>query len=246
MSAPVIEAEHLRLHYPVLSMRARSLRNAVLNRAVGGRLLKAKHETVTVLALDGISFTLEEGDRLAIIGPNGSGKSTLLKVLAGIYEPDTGRVSVRGKVSSFLDLSFGLEHEATGRENVKTMLRLKGLKKDEIEARIPEIVAFSGLENYFELPVRTYSSGMFARLLFSTATAIDTDVLVMDEWLSAGDAEFVERATARMNAMFSSARVAVLATHNPKLVDTVCNKVLVLEKGKPLYFGLVKDSPGNF
>lgn len=233
----VVVCDHVRLSYPIYSFDARSLRNVVFSHAVGGRLKKSAQHQVMVQALDGISFTLYEGDRLGIAGHNGSGKSTLLRVLAGIYQPDQGSVSIDGKVSSYLDLALGLDYEATGRDNVRTLLRLRGLTQDEIDALSGDIVSFSGLEGYIDLPVRTYSQGMLSRLVFATATAVPAGVLLMDEWLSAGDARFTQQARERMETVFHSAKVSILATHNDQLIHSTCNKLLILEGGKAIYFG---------
>lgn len=246
MSTPIVVADHLRLAYPVYSVKSRSLRQAVLGRAIGGRLVKDRHDKVMVQALDGVSFTLEAGDRLGVAGHNGSGKSTLLRVLAGVYEPDQGRVSIQGKVSSFLDLSLGLDAESTGRQNINTLLRLKGLDRKEIASMQGDIIKFSGLETYIDLPVNTYSAGMKSRLMFSVATALPAGVLLMDEWLSAGDEAFTTQAMDRMKAVFGAAKVSILASHSGVLIHEVCNKLLVLSKGRVVYFGSTKDAPGHF
>jgi ABC-type polysaccharide/polyol phosphate transport system ATPase subunit len=246
VSVPLIKVSNVWLNYPLLSVNARSLRSTVINRAVGGLLLKSASDVVNIQALADVSFSLDEGDRLGIAGHNGSGKSTLLKVLAGVYTPDRGTVSVRGPVSSFLDLSFGLDFEASGRDNIRTLLRLKGRSRKEMDAMIPEIIEFSELAAYIDLPVRSYSAGMMSRLLFSVATGEPSNILLMDEWLSAGDAHFLEKATVRMQSMFSSARTAVLASHNGYLLHEVCNKLLVLSRGSVVYFGSTKDAPASF
>lgn len=247
MSRPVIVADNIRLAYPLYSFEARSLRRVAFSKAVGGQVKKESGtEAVFVQALEGVSFQLQEGDRLGIAGHNGSGKSTLLRVLAGIYEPDNGSVKIDGTVSSYLDLSLGLDAESSGRDNISTLLRLRGLSKDKIAPLIDEIAEFSGLGSFIDMPVRAYSAGMLSRLVFSTATSIPVDVLLMDEWLSAGDAEFGHQAAERMSSVFNGARVAVLASHNGHLIHQTCNKLLVLKCGRPIYFGTTKDAPGSF
>lgn len=247
MSSPVVAVDNVRLAYPVYSFQARSLRNAVFSKAVGGQVKRQSGaEKVLVQALDGVSFKLESGDRLGIAGHNGSGKSTLLRVLAGIFEPDQGFVRIQGKVSSYLDLALGLDQEASGRDNIKTLLRLRGLSGRQIAGYVDEIVDFSGLSSFIDMPIRAYSAGMASRLVFATATATPVDVLLMDEWLSAGDAEFGRQAAERMSSVFESTRVSVLASHNGNLIHQTCNKLLVLKAGRPVYFGTTKDAPGSF
>lgn len=246
MKKPVVVVDHVRLAYPVYSFDARSLRSAVFSRVLGGRLKRDGLERIVVQALDGVSFTLEEGDRLGIAGHNGSGKSTLLRVLAGIFEPDYGSVRIDGTVSSYLDLMLGLDNDATGRENIRNLLHLRGLQSRAIEALVPSIIEFSGLEGFIDMPVRVYSSGMVSRLAFSTATSVPAGVLLMDEWLSAGDTDFAAKARERMSSVFNGAKVAVLASHNGHLIHETCNKLLVLSAGKVVYFGTTKDAPGSF
>lgn len=246
MNTPIVAVDHVRLAYPVYSFHARSIRSSLLSRTVGGRLLQRAPDAVFIQALDGVSFQLDEGDRLGIAGHNGSGKSTLLRVLAGIYEPDYGSVRIQGPVSSYLDLSLGLDLDESGRENIATLLRLRGLRRGEIASRMPEIIEFSDLATFIDLPVRTYSSGMVSRLVFSVATSIPAGVLLMDEWLSAGDADFAARARERMISVFNGAKVAILASHNGHLIHQTCNKLLVLKGGKVTYFGTTRDAPGSF
>lgn len=225
------------LSYPIYSIRAHSLRNTLANLAVGGRLLKDGQDIIHVKALDGISLTLEEGDRMGIIGHNGAGKTTLLKVIAGIYEPDRGRVEVKGRISSMIDISRGIDNTLTGRENLLKLGRMRGFTTKQILAKLPEIIDFSELGAYIDLPMKTYSSGMAARLVFAVATSLDPDILLLDEWIGAGDASFHEKASDRMNNILERSRALVLATHNVGLVKRVCNKVLVLNGGQQAFFG---------
>jgi lipopolysaccharide transport system ATP-binding protein len=190
-----------------------------------------------VNALDGVSFELEDGDRLGIFGHNGSGKTTLLKVLAGIYEPTYGSITIRGKVSSMIDIGHGMDSEATGLENIRIMSQFRGFSQREITERIPEITEFAGLGNFIHLPVKTYSTGMVVRLMFSVSTCFEPEVLILDEWMGAGDAGFMEKAAARMDSFVDRARLVVVATHSTALIKRVCNKICVLETGKLKYFG---------
>ena len=235
--AAIIELKGVELAYPIYSLRAQSIRNAVANLAVGGRLLKDGHDVIHVKALNGINLHLEDGDRLGIVGHNGAGKTTLLKVLAGVYEPDRGYVSIQGKVSSMINTGLGLDTSFTGRENIMNMGRIRGYTARQVQARMEEIIAFTDLGQFIDLPVKTYSSGMLTRLTFGVATALDPDILIMDEWIGAGDRSFFEKASSRLNSMLERSRIIVLATHNFALIKKLCNKLLVMEAGNQVYFG---------
>ncbi len=237
----IISLRSVDLEYPIYSFRAKSLRYSVANIAVGGRLLRSSDATVHVQALKGVTFDLYHGDRLAIVGPNGAGKSTLLKLLAGIYHPNRGEVRVEGSVASMLDIGFGLDHEATGVENIKLLAAMRGYSPWRLKNAIDEIVEFSGLGAYASMPVRVYSAGMMARLLFSTATAFDHEILLLEEWLTAGDADFISKATERMEKLVEGSRVIITATHSMPLARAICNKVLRLEHGQVTYFGDIES-----
>jgi lipopolysaccharide transport system ATP-binding protein len=158
-------------------------------------------------------------------------------VLAGIYEPDSGYVQINGRISSMIDINLGLDMDLTGRENILTMGRMRGLTLKEIQNKIPTIIEFSDLGPYIDLPIKTYSTGMTTRLVFSVATSLDPDILLMDEWISAGDASFVQKAIGRINEILTRSRVIVLASHDFGLISSICNKLLVLSEGSQLYFG---------
>jgi len=237
MTDLAIKVDRLRLVYPIYSVRAQSLRNTVLNLAVGGRLMKDSHQIVQVQALQDVSFVLRDGERLGVMGHNGSGKTTLLKVLAGIYEPTSGQLIVNGRISSMLDIGHGLDQDATGAENLVNMGRLRGLSRRQVRDLIPSIVEFSELGAFIDLPVKTYSAGMSMRLIFALATSLEPDILILDEWLGAGDTHFVDKAAARMSSMVGRSRSVVLASHSFELIQRVCDKLLVLEAGRVVYFG---------
>lgn len=239
--AKLIELTSVDLVYPVYSVRAQSLRNAVANFSVGGKFLKDGSDVIHIKALSKVSFDLVEGDRLGVIGHNGSGKTTLLKLIAGIYEPTKGRAVVNGRISSMIDVSLGLDSNLSGRENVINMGRMRGFTTKQILAKMASIVEFSDLGTFIDLPVKIYSSGMQSRLVFSVATTLDPDILLFDEWLSTGDADFIEKATERMNELMTRARCMVLATHAFPLIKILCNKLLVLDGGEQVFFGDVDD-----
>lgn len=245
MSNVLIRADNVRLVYPIYSIRAQSLRNSVINMAVGGRILRDGHDVIHVSALEGVSFEVHEGQRLGLMGHNGSGKTTLLKVLAGVYEPTSGRVSVQGRVSSMLDINLGMDWEATGIENVMTMGRLRGMTTRAIKAAIPGIIEFSDLGPFINLPVKTYSAGMATRLVFAVATSFEPDILILDEWLGAGDSNFVPKAAKRMNDLVARSRGLVLASHSLDLIRSACDTLLVLDSGRVKYFGSVEGYSGR-
>jgi ABC-type polysaccharide/polyol phosphate transport system ATPase subunit len=216
------------------------LRKALLGRAVGG-LLKRSDETakrVVVRALDHVSLTLNHGDRIGIIGHNGAGKSTMLRVLAGIYQPSQGSIRIDGRVSPLFNTSPGMDGDDTGYENILTCGLLLGMTRAEIERKLPEIEAFTELSDYLSLPTRTYSSGMLVRLGFAIATAIDPEILLLDEGLGAGDARFAKRAAARVEALIGRSSIMVLASHSDELIRQMCNRAILLEHGR-----LVADGP---
>jgi ABC-type polysaccharide/polyol phosphate transport system ATPase subunit len=185
-----------------------------------------------VRALDDVSLELRQGDRLAIIGHNGSGKSTLLKALAGIYLPQRGTVESDRPVSGIFNIALGFRHEATGYRNIVLKGLIAGKTRTEIEQAVPEIADFTELGPYLNMPLRTYSQGMAMRLAFAIATAFSSDILLLDEWIGAGDAEFREKMIRRMTGFVQSAHILVLASHSTQLLRRVANKAIWLEAGR--------------
>jgi ABC-type polysaccharide/polyol phosphate transport system ATPase subunit len=221
----------------------RNLRLSFLKGITGGRILpeRLRGDSVVVKALDDISLELRSGDRVGLIGHNGAGKSTLLRVLAGIYHPTTGRMRIHGKVTPLLNLTPGLEMEDSGFENIITCGLLHGMTTDEITAKAPGIVEFSELGDYIHLPVRSYSSGMLARLSFSIATSLDPGILLLDEGIGAADAGFSEKASRKVKELIARTDILVLASHSEALVDSMCNKALLLDHGLVRDFGTVAE-----
>ena len=185
-----------------------------------------------VAALDGVSFELAAGDRLGLVGPNGAGKTTLLKVLYGVYEPTRGRVEITGRVDALFNVNLGFRQEATGRRNIELRGLINGWSRKEIAARMEEIVEFSELQDFIDMPFKSYSQGMAARLAFSVATSLEPEILLMDEWIGAGDPEFQEKARQRMKSLASRAGIIVLASHSHGLLKKTCNKILELDEGR--------------
>ncbi|MGF6858948.1 ABC transporter ATP-binding protein [Paraburkholderia sp. CI3] len=238
MSSSSIVARNISVEFPIYENSHRSLKKAVLNLTTGGRIGQDAGRHAIVRAIDDLSFTFSEGERIGLIGHNGSGKTTLLRTLSGVYAPVRGELKVRGKIASLLDVSMGLDPDATGFENIYLRGILDGLKPARIRSKIDEIADFSELGDYLNLPVRTYSSGMMLRLAFAISTSVEADILIMDEWLSVGDAEFSVKAAERLEGLVGKAALLVVASHDPSLVARVCSRKISMEHGK-----MVADEP---
>lgn len=226
-----ISLQDVSVHFPIYGAGANSLRKTVAASVSGGRFGKETGVTI-VQGLRGINLELKNGDRVGLIGHNGAGKSTLLRTLAGVYNPAGGRFIREGRVASLIDPGLGIEPEATGFENITLRGLVMGLHKREIDKLTPSICEFSGLGEYLDMPVRTYSTGMAMRLAFSISTSVQADILLMDEWLSVSDAEFRAKAEQRMKDMITGAGILVLASHSPKLLEKECNMIVHLEDGR--------------
>jgi lipopolysaccharide transport system ATP-binding protein len=216
---------------PIFNSSARSITNTLVSAATGGVLTAQKGGHLSIEALKDIDLQIVAGDRIGIVGHNGSGKSTLLRLLSGVYEPSSGKIKRSGSVSSLVDISLGINGENTGRENIYLRGKLMGLSKKEIEEKIDEIIEFSELGDYINLPVRIYSSGMLLRLAFSVSTSITADILIMDEWLSVGDGAFAERSSQRLRNLVDESEILVIASHTRELLEETCNKIVWLEHG---------------
>ena len=237
-----IVVDNVTIDFPIYGSTHRSLRQTLFART-GGLIRREgnRHQRVVVRALDKISFQLDHGDRLGLIGHNGAGKSTLLKALAGVYWPDVGSINIQGRISPLFISAPGLDLEDSGYENIKTCGMFLGMSAEEIEHKAPEIAEFCELGEYLELPVRTYSAGMITRLCFAIATAIDPDILLLDEGLAAGDARFAARAEDRMHGLIQRTRILVLASHSDAMIKGMCNKAALMEKGQILSVGSVDE-----
>ncbi|HEY0647249.1 ABC transporter ATP-binding protein [Phenylobacterium sp.] len=231
MTTASISVSDLTIRFPVYGADAKSLKKALARAvSVGGAL--GRHAGVTdVTALSSLNLELKAGDRLGLIGHNGSGKTTLLRALSGAYEPDEGTIDVHGRIAALLDLSLGIDPSATGYENIRLRCRISGLSSKEVDARMDEIAEFTGLGPFLAMPVKTYSAGMQGRLAFAAATAVEADVLLMDEWIAVGDADFQKLAHKRLLKLVERAGILVLATHEAPLLKLYCNKVMKLEGG---------------
>jgi lipopolysaccharide transport system ATP-binding protein len=228
-----IDVNALSIHFPLIGADGQSLKRYLKAVTIGGGLARKSTGSAEPLlvALRDVSFSLRPGDRLGLVGSNGSGKTTLLRCLAGVYQPDRGSVEVEGRVASLLDLSLGIDPSATGLENIRLRGLVAGLSLSEIARRTDEIAEFSGLGPFLAMPMKTYSSGMQARLAFAVATSIEAEVLLMDEWIAVGDADFRSRAQERLTSLVESAHILVLASHDATLLRGLCNKVMRLDHG---------------
>jgi ABC-type polysaccharide/polyol phosphate transport system ATPase subunit len=234
-----IRLKGVTLRYPIYTVRGRGLKSTLISRL--GGVLSAEPDATWVTALDDLDLELNDGDRLGIIGHNGSGKTTLLRVLSGIYEPQAGEVSIDGDVSCFVDITLGMDADRTGWENIQLRGVFMGLPTKEIEALAPAIAAFSELGEYLDMPVRTYSAGMFMRLAFAITTAVPQEIIVMDEMIGAGDAQFLDKAVARVTDLLGKTRIMAVATHSNFIIRRFCNKALWMEKGRKKAFGPVDE-----
>lgn len=224
--------ENVSVDFPVYNANGRSLKKRLMQVATGGQLGADPHGRVVVRALDGLSFSLAHGDRVGLLGHNGAGKSTLLRMLSGVYEPSVGTAKIEGEIGSLIDISLGVDPEATGRENIFIRGALLGLDKATITRQMDEIIEFSELGDFIEMPMRTYSSGMHLRLAFAVSTIVRPQILLMDEWLSVGDEGFKHKAEARMSDVVEATQILVIASHSRELITNTCNRAIWLEHGR--------------
>jgi ABC-type polysaccharide/polyol phosphate transport system ATPase subunit len=234
-----IVLKQVAIDFPIVNAASQSFQLR-LYQALGGKLT-AHHKTFVVRALDGVDLELRDGDRLGLIGHNGSGKTTLLRVLSGVYPPSEGSALIEGSISSFTDLTLGMDPEATGWENIIFRCAFMGLTFREAKRISPAIAEFSDLGEYLELPTRTYSSGMFLRLAFAISTSIEPEILIMDEMVAAGDAQFIAKAQQRLHEIVNKANILALASHDMTILERICNKVLWLDHGTIKQFGPAEE-----
>jgi ABC-type polysaccharide/polyol phosphate transport system ATPase subunit len=178
-----------------------------------------------------VSLSLGEGDAVGLVGHNGAGKTTMLRTAAGIFQPTSGTVTRNGTVATIIDLGAGMDSELSGSDNIIRMALLRGFSRVEINDKINEIIEFSELGNFIELPVKAYSSGMLMRLMFSTITVLPADILLIDEMFSTGDAEFQIKAELRIEKMIGDAKIFIFASHSQALIDRFCNQKFRLDHG---------------
>jgi len=233
-----IVAENLCIDFPVYNSNSRSMKNAVLRATTGGAVAKDSANRTFVRSLDKVNFSIKPGERVGLMGHNGSGKTTLLRALSGVYAPTSGNLTVQGRVVSLLDISLGMDPDATGYENIMMRGIMMGLTPRQVQERMDAIAEFTDLGEYLGMPLRSYSSGMQLRLAFTVSTSVEADIVLMDEWLAVGDADFQLKAAERLNHLVGKAPILVLASHSIDLIRKVCTRVIELNHGH-----LVSDQP---
>ena len=224
-NTPIIELAQVSIRYRILRHRVPTFKEYAL------RWLRNQNQHVNFWALKDISFTVDAGEVIGIIGANGAGKSTLLKVIANILKPVTGEIQVRGVVAPILSLGAGFDPEMTGRENVYLNGAMFGFSRKEMKKRMPKLLEFSGLKDFIDAPLRTYSSGMVSRLAFSIATDVKPDILLIDEVLSVGDIDFQQKCNARITSYKDNGTTTVIVSHNLSAIKELCDRVIWLEHG---------------
>jgi ABC-type polysaccharide/polyol phosphate transport system ATPase subunit len=236
-----IELKGATLDLPIYDVQGRSLKKTVLRMGRRNTIAEGTDGVVVVRAINNVDLRLEKGDRIGLIGRNGAGKSTLLRMMAGIYPPTQGVVTSAGKIVPLLDINLGMDENSTGMQNIRLRGLLLGMKDAEIRAKQQSIAEFSELGDYLDLPLRTYSSGMRVRLAFAVSTAVDAEILLLDEVMGVGDASFMHKAEDRLADLHSRAEIVVLAMHSNSEIRKVCNKALWMERGHVRAFGPVEE-----
>lgn len=223
---PVVTLENVSVEYRRATTKSRSIKEASVD------ILKGKRKYQVFKALDGISFQINSGEILAIIGRNGSGKSTLLKVISRVIPPTNGRIVVKGHVEPMIELGVGFNPELSGRENIFLNAAIHGRDPKLVRERIEDLISWAGLQDVVDLPLRTYSSGMVARLGFSVATDINPDIVLVDEVLAVGDIDFMEKSRARMEKIMGEGSTVVLVSHDLETVRSLATRAIWMENGK--------------
>jgi ABC-type polysaccharide/polyol phosphate transport system ATPase subunit len=237
-----IELNDVGLTFTIRKQRSVTIKEYLLKRL----FLDSVNPRMNIHALSHINLKISDGDRLGIIGHNGAGKSTLLRLMAGIYPPTKGERIVAGKICSLFDISLGFEPEATGRENIAYRAYLQGETPQSLRKKQPGIEEFSELGDFLNVPVRYYSAGMHVRLAFSIATAVDPEILLIDEVLSAGDLAFQLKARQRMKEMMNTARLMVFVAHDLDAISAMCNRAIWLQHGTMMAEGAVRKVIGQY
>ena len=234
-----IRLKNVSVSFPIFTGTTRSLRQEIFS-SLGGTI--SEHaKTTFVDALHDITMDINQGDRLGIIGHNGAGKTTLLRVLSGIYPPSRGGIDIVGDVTTLTDVSLGMDVEATGWQNIIFRYVMMGKTYREAQDHSAAIAEFSELGEFLDLPVRTYSTGMFMRLAFAISTAFTPDILVLDELIGAGDTAFQTKSLARLRSLMDESNIIVVSSHNLGIIQEHCNKALYLKKGSVVAQGPVED-----
>ena len=237
---PYVKLDNVSLYFPT-RQKASGGKAVAEGPEVAGNLVTTGAGRLAVQALDGVSLELKNGTRLGIIGSNGSGKTTLLRVMAGIYAPTSGHAEVDGRIATMFALGLGMQQDASGYRNIILSGLVAGASRRQIKSALADIVEFTELGEYLHLPLRTYSQGMSMRLKFACATAFQPDILLLDEWIGAGDEDFQKKAQDRLKTLLEDSGIVVLATHNIALMRNVADQVIWLEKGRVRMMGPVQE-----
>ena len=236
-----IKLNSVSVEFPIYGASSKSFKKQLIRLSTGGLLKSNDHHIVTINALSDITLKIEQGDRVGLIGHNGAGKSTLLRVLAQIYEPTQGTMTINGHVTALLDVMLGMDPESTGYENIFLRGILQGLTRKEIKLKAQSIADFTELGDYLTMPVRTYSSGMSLRLAFAITTTLAPEILVLDEVVGVGDAAFIHKAQQRFDELISEAKIVILASHDLIILEKICNKIVWLDAGRIKFFGELSE-----
>ncbi len=226
------------------------LRYGLLSETIG-QLFNANRKSLTanrniIKALDNISFTIKRGETLGIIGANGAGKSTILKLISKVTVPDSGSVTAKGRIGALIELGAGLHPELTGRENIFLYGAILGMKKQEVEAKFDDIVAFAEIQEFLDMPIKRYSSGMYARLGFAVAVQMEPDILLIDEVLAVGDESFQKKCFARMEQAKNKGITIVFVSHNLDWIKLICDRVILLKHGKIIADGAPRRAISSY
>lgn len=224
-----INIKNVSLIFRIYHDKGMSLKEFIINKMLRKKIpdhFKEFH------ALDDFSLKIKEGERVGIVGLNGAGKSTLLKTISRIYEPHEGKVEINGQIAPLLEVGAGFNPEFTGRENIYFNGAMLGFNKEKMAQKEKDIIDFAELDEFIDLPVKYYSTGMYGRLAFTIATMIDPEILIIDEIFAGGDGRFIQKGTKRMNNLISTSKIVLLVSHNLGIVKDVCNRVIIVDKGK--------------
>jgi lipopolysaccharide transport system ATP-binding protein len=240
---PYVTFDRVGVDFTIYQNSARSWRRTLFRATVGGMTGTSPDKgRIIVRALHGINLDLRSGSRLALLGHNGAGKTTLLRALAGIYHPTEGQIETSGRTVPLFDIGLGFDEEASGYENIMLRGLLMGFNRADIDRRTEEIAEFSGLGEFLNMPIRTYSSGMTMRLMFSIATSIEADILLMDEWIATGDREFLAKAEVRLDKLIDRSHILVFASHSMEILHRLCNRGVVMRGGHIVFEGSVDEA----
>lgn len=235
MSETVLKVDHVGMKFNLSEVKVDNLKEYVI------KIVKREMRYQEFWALKDINFELKKGDRLGILGFNGAGKSTLLKTIAGVLKPTEGKVTTQGKIVPLLELGAGFDKDYTGAENIFLYGAMLGYSKEFLKEKYNEIIEFSELGDFINVPVKNYSSGMRARLGFSIATIVEPDILILDEVLSVGDAKFKKKSEKKIKSMFEKGVTVLFVSHSLAQVQNLCNRAILLEKGKLLADGSIEE-----